>query len=154
MAGDPAPRRSPLAVHRRRSRGRAGGAAGAAAGRPAHAGAAPALPGRARPGMARRQTVDDVDLVAIIYRLDPQRWVVERVLTTPGPRPHGLAWEGRYLWHSDGDLNAFFKFDLDTGQIVETIQLADSDPLSHGLTIWEGTLWYCDDVGVVCRMRL
>jgi len=23
-----------------------------------------------------------------------------------------------------------------------------------GLTIWEGSLWYCDDVGVVCRMRL
>jgi len=23
-----------------------------------------------------------------------------------------------------------------------------------GLTIWEGTLWYCDDVGVICRMRL
>ena len=89
-----------------------------------------------------------------IYRIDPQRWVVERVLSTPGPRPHGLAWEGRYLWHNDGDLNAFFKFDLDSGQIVETIQLADSDPLSHGLTIWDGTLWYCDDVGVVCRMRL
>ena len=89
-----------------------------------------------------------------IYRIDPQRWVVERVLATPGPRPHGLAWEGRYLWHNDGDLNAFFKFDVDSGQIVETIQLADSDPLSHGLTIWEGTLWYCDDVGVVCRMRL
>ncbi len=89
-----------------------------------------------------------------IYRIDPQRWVVERVLSTPGPRPHGLAWEGRYLWHNDGDLNAFFKFDVDSGQIVETIQLADSDPLSHGLTIWDGTLWYCDDVGVVCRMRL
>ena len=89
-----------------------------------------------------------------IYQIDPARWVVERVLTTPGPRPHGLAWEGRYLWHNDGDLNAFFKFDVDSGTIVETIQLADSDPLSHGLTIWEGTLWYCDDVGVVCRMRL
>jgi streptogramin lyase len=89
-----------------------------------------------------------------IYQIDPARWVVERVLSTPGPRPHGLAWEGRDLWHNDGDLNAFFKFDLDSGRIVETIQLADSDPLSHGLTIWEGTLWYCDDVGVVCRMRL
>lgn len=89
-----------------------------------------------------------------IYRLDPKAWVVEQRLSAPGPRPHGIAWEGRYLWHGDGDLNAFFKYDLDSGQIVEKIQLAATDPLAHGLTIWEGTLWYCDDVGVVCRMRL
>lgn len=89
-----------------------------------------------------------------IYRVDPKSWVVEQRLSVPGPRPHGLAWEGRYLWHGDGDLNAFFKYDLDSGQIVEKIQLADTDPLAHGLTIWNGTLWYCDDVGVVCRMSL
>ncbi len=89
-----------------------------------------------------------------IYRVDPKSWVVEQRLSVPGPRPHGLAWEGRYLWHGDGDLNAFFKYDLDSSQIVETIQLADTDPLAHGLTIWNGTLWYCDDVGVVCRMSL
>ena len=28
------------------------------------------------------------------------------------------------------------------------------DPLPHGMTIWDGMLWYCDDVGVVCRMKL
>ena len=80
--------------------------------------------------------------------------MVEQRISTPGPRPHGLAWEGRYLWHGDGDLNAFFKFDLESGQVVEQIRLADTDPLAHGLTIWEGTLWYCDDVGVVCRMKI
>jgi streptogramin lyase len=89
-----------------------------------------------------------------IFRIDPKTWVVEQRLSAPGPRPHGLAWEGRYLWHGDGDLNAFFKFDPETGQIVEKIQLADTDPLAHGLTIREGTLWYCDDVGVVCRMKI
>lgn len=89
-----------------------------------------------------------------IYELDAATWTVQRVLSTPGPRPHGLAWEGRDLWHNDGDLNAFFKYDLATNRIVETIQLADSDPLSHGLTIQGDTLWYCDDVGVICRMSL
>ncbi len=89
-----------------------------------------------------------------IYRLDAASWVVEQRLSAPGPRPHGLAWEGAYLWHGDGDLNAFFKYDLSTGQIVEKIQLADSDPLAHGLTIAGDTLWYCDDVGVVCRMKI
>ena len=40
------------------------------------------------------------------------------------------------------------------GDYVERIQLADSDPLAHGLTIQGDTLWYCDDVGVICRMAL
>ena len=30
-----------------------------------------------------------------IYEIDPATWTVLRVLQTPGPRPHGLAWEGR-----------------------------------------------------------
>lgn len=89
-----------------------------------------------------------------IFEIDPASWTVLRVLQTPGPRPHGLAWEGRALWHGDGDLNAFFRYDLDSNRIVERIQLADSDPLAHGLTIQGQTLWYCDDVGVVCRMTI
>ena len=158
MADDPAPRRSPLAhppaarLQRRRPRRRrlllrqllcdSRSRRTCASRAPTARNGATASCGRHR--LHRDRSIE----------IDPQRWVVERVLHTPGPRPHGLAWEGRYLWHNDGDLNAFFKFDPDTGQIVEKIQLADSDPLSHGLTIWEGTLWYCDDVGVVCRMKI
>jgi hypothetical protein len=89
-----------------------------------------------------------------IYEIDPATWTVHRQLAAPGPRPHGLAWEGRFLWHNDGDLHAFFKYDLASGRIVERIALADGDPLSHGLTIWNGMLWYCDDVGVICRLAL
>ena len=80
--------------------------------------------------------------------------MVEKRFQTPGNRPHGLAWEGRYLWHGDSNFAAFFKFDVDTGAIVEKIQLADADPVAHGLTIWNGTLWYCDDIGVVCKMTI
>jgi len=150
MAGDPPPRRSPLAP-------------------PA---AAPATPPVTPPPArltqsphgrfqgAHGQEWRDGKLwttatcARSIFEIDPATWTVQRRFTTPGPRPHGLAWEGRYLWHNDGDLNAFFKYDTDTGRIVEKIQLADADPLSHGLTIWNGTLWYCDDVGVICRMTL
>jgi hypothetical protein len=89
-----------------------------------------------------------------IYCLDAKTWVVEKRFNTPGNRPHGLAWEGRYLWHGDSNDAAFFKFDVETGGIVEKIQLTDADPIAHGLTIWNGTLWYCDDVGVVCTMKI
>jgi streptogramin lyase len=90
----------------------------------------------------------------MIYRLDPNTWTVEQQFSTAGNRPHGIGWEGKYLWCTDSNLNAFFKHDPETGEIVEKIQLADSDPLPHGMSIMDGTLWYCDDVGIVCRMKI
>ncbi len=89
-----------------------------------------------------------------IFRVDPKTWIVERRFPSAANRPHGIGWEGKYLWATDSNLNAFFKHDPDTGEIVEKIQLADSDPLPHGMTIWRGTMWYCDDVGVICRLKL
>lgn len=153
MAGDPPARRSPLAP-----------APAAAPPRPATP-AAPAPPRLTQAPHLRFQGAHGQEWrdgrlwttstsSRSIYELDAATWTVHRVLTTPGPRPHGLAWEGRYLWHNDGDLHAFFKYDLDSNRIVETIHLAETDPLSHGLTIQGDTLWYCDDVGVICRMSL
>ncbi|MEO7650605.1 MAG: hypothetical protein ABIZ80_09050 [Bryobacteraceae bacterium] len=89
-----------------------------------------------------------------IYRLNPATWVVEKKFATAGNRPHGIGWEGKYLWCTDSNLNAFFKHDPETGEILEKIQLTDRDPLPHGMTIWEGMLWYCDDMGVVCRLKI
>jgi hypothetical protein len=153
MAGDPPARRSPLAPP-----------PAAATPRPAPA-AAPAPPRLTQAPHLRFQGAHGQEWrdgrlwttstsSRSIYELDAATWTVHRVLTTPGPRPHGLAFHGRFLWHNDGDLNAFFKYDLDTNRVVETIQLDDTDPLSHGLTIQGDTLWYCDDVGVICRMPL
>ncbi len=89
-----------------------------------------------------------------VYCVNPKTWVVQTKFGTSGNRPHGIGWEGKYLWVTDSNLNAFFKHDPDTGAVVEKIQLADSDPLPHGMTIWQGTLWYCDDVGVVCHLKM
>jgi sugar lactone lactonase YvrE len=89
-----------------------------------------------------------------VYRVDPKAWTVEVKFPTAGNRPHGIGWEGKYLWVTDSNLNAFFKHDPETGEMSEKIQLADSDPLPHGMTIWQGWMWYCDDVGVVCRFKL
>ena len=89
-----------------------------------------------------------------IYRIDPGTWIVEGKFSTAGNRPHGIGWEGKWLWCTDSNMNAFHKHDPATGEIVEKIQLADTDPLPHGMTIWKGAIWYCDDVGVVCRLTL
>ena len=90
----------------------------------------------------------------MVYRLNPDTWVVENQWPVVGNRPHGLGWEGRYLWVTDSNLNAFHKHDPETGQLAETIQLGDKDPLPHGMSIWDGYMWYCDDVGIVCRFKL
>ena len=89
-----------------------------------------------------------------IYRINPEDWVVELKFPTVGNRPHGIGWEGKWLWCTDSNLNAFFKHNPETGEAVEKIQLGDNDPLPHGMTIWQGMMWYCDDVGVVCRLKL
>ena len=89
-----------------------------------------------------------------VYCIDPRTWVVQTMFPTAGNRPHGIGWEGRYLWVTDSNLNAFHKHDPATGEIVEKIVLNDSDPLPHGMTIRNGWMWYCDDVGVICRLRM
>ena len=89
-----------------------------------------------------------------VYCIDPKSWVVQTRFGTAGNRPHGIGWEGRYLWVTDSNMNAFHKHDPQTGAIVEKIVLGDSDPLPHGMTIRNGWLWYCDDVGVICRLRI
>jgi streptogramin lyase len=89
-----------------------------------------------------------------VYRIDPKSWVVETKFPTAGNRPHGIGWQGKHLWVTDSNLNAFYKHDTETGAMLEKIQLADNDPLPHGMTIWEGWLWYCDDIGLVCRFKL
>jgi hypothetical protein len=89
-----------------------------------------------------------------VYQIDPKTWIVQRKFATAANRPHGIGWEGKHLWVTDSNLNAFFRHDPETGQMLERIQLADSDPLPHGMTIRDGWLWYCDDVGVICRFKL
>jgi len=89
-----------------------------------------------------------------VYRIDPRTWVVQTKFPTAANRPHGIGWEGKYLWVTDSNLNAFFKHDPETGLMLERIQLADDDPLPHGMSIRDGWLWYCDDVGVVCKLKM
>jgi len=89
-----------------------------------------------------------------LYRMHPGTWTVEQQFPTPGNRPHGIGWQGKWLWLTESNDNAFYRLDPQTGQAQEKIQLTDADPLPHGMTIWKNHLWYCDDVGVVCRFRL
>ena len=153
MAGDPPARSSPLV--RRRS-AQTGGSANQVGGFQQAEVLGSRAPGTGAHGLEWR---DGKLWFAVppsreIYRINPSTWIVEKKFPTAGNRPHGIGWEGRYLWATDSNWNAFFKHDPESGKMVEKIQLADADPLPHGMTIWNGWLWYCDDVGVICRVKL
>jgi hypothetical protein len=89
-----------------------------------------------------------------IYRVNPKGFEIEQQFATAGDRPHGLGWEGDRLWCVDSNLNAMLRHDTSTGKWDRRIQLSDADPLPHGMSIRNSTVWYCDDVGVVCRFAL
>jgi len=64
---------------------------------------------------------------------------------TPYGRPQGLAWDGRYLWHSTSDDsfkaygNKIFKLDANGCNIVDEIQAPSS---AAGLS-WDGEYLWC-----------
>lgn len=89
-----------------------------------------------------------------VYVLDPKTWQVQTMWQVAGARSHGVGWEGDTLWVADSNLRAFFWHDMKTGEIVEKIQLTEKDPLIHGVTVHDGYLWYCDDVGYICNLKL
>jgi hypothetical protein len=89
-----------------------------------------------------------------VYVLDPGTWQVQTMWQVAGARSHGVGWEGDTLWVADSNWRAFFRHDMKTGEIVEKIQLTEKDPLIHGVTVHDGYLWYCDDVGYICNFKL
>jgi len=97
----------------------------------------------------------------MIYRLDPKTWMVEHMFPTVGYRPHGIGIESpdaRYLWESDTNMGAFFKRDMLTGEVVDSIQLPEGSPFPHGMSVWKGYIYWVDDVGgglaPICRVKI
>jgi len=93
----------------------------------------------------------------MVYRIDPDSWTVEHMIPSVHKRPHGIGFEGDYLWESDTDVSTFYKRNPDTGEIVDAIRLADDHPQPHGMTVWDGYIWWVDDTpgnSWVCRMKI
>jgi hypothetical protein len=153
MAGDPPQRRSPLQPAPADG-ARGGGGQGAGRGR-----------GQASPGESPGTGANGLEwqdgkvFMAVpparqVFTVDGESWVVQSRFNTLGNRAHGVGWEGKYLWVTDSNLNGFVKHDASTGEPLEKITVGEKDPLPHGMTIWQGGLWYCDEVGVICRLKL
>jgi len=97
----------------------------------------------------------------MIYRIDPKTWKVEHMFPTVGYRPHGVGIEtadARFLWEADTNMGAFFKRDMVSGDVVDSIQLPEGSPFPHGMSVWNGYIYWTDDIGgglaPVCRVKI
>jgi streptogramin lyase len=97
----------------------------------------------------------------MIYRIDPRTWMVEHMFPTVGYRPHGIGIEtpdAKYLWESDTNMGGFFKRDMVTGEVVDSIHLPEGSPFPHGMSVWKGYIYWTDDIGggiaPVCRAKI
>jgi hypothetical protein len=89
-------------------------------------------------GMEHREGLLYISTLAArrVFVLDPKTWEVQAMWQTPGNRSHGCGWEGDTLWVADTHLRAFFRYDIKTGNVVEKIQTAETDPIIHGVTVY------------------
>lgn len=67
---------------------------------------------------------------------------VAKILSTPGPNPTGLAFDGKYLWLADSRLDKIMKIDPVSGKIIQSFDSPGFHP--EGLA-WDGHyLWHVD----------
>ncbi|MCK4389834.1 MAG: chitobiase/beta-hexosaminidase C-terminal domain-containing protein [Desulfobacterales bacterium] len=70
--------------------------------------------------------------------------VVLDFFSSPGPSPCGLAWDGTYLWLSDGLNDTIYKLSI-SGNVVSSFASPCGDPMDLA---WDGTyLWIIDAWG-------
>ncbi len=91
---------------------------------------------------------------------------VKSSFALPLGRPHGLGWDGNGIWNVFSNDFRVLKFDPVSGQVIEAIQLNSDDPNPHGMTCYQGSLYYCDAgigpgnadkskfAGSICRIEL
>lgn len=158
LKGDPPAARSPLTPAFPPAPAPGGGRGRGAALPPGQVAmtATAAPPGEGGQGMEHR---DGLLYIAILptrrlYVLDPKTWVVQAMWQLAGNRAHGVGWQDDTLWVADTNWRALFRHRQKDGEIIEKIQLTEKDPLIHGVTVHDGYLWFCDDVGYICNLKL
>jgi hypothetical protein len=92
---------------------------------------------------------------------------IQHSFAVPLNRAHGMGWDGQHLWCMFSNDFRILKFDVTDGTVLEAIQLDSTDPDPHGMTWWDGHLYYCDAgispgsqnnkskyAGYVCRLHI
>ena len=91
-----------------------------------------------------------------IFWINKKTWKVKTTWPVPGNRTHGMSWGATRdtIWSSDSNLNAFFRHEVKTGNIVERVQLPDDSPVIHCAKLVRDQMIACDDMGWMWRFRI
>ena len=72
-------------------------------------------------------------------------------IPTPGPGPHGIAWDDGAIWCADKPTKTIHRLDPDSGEVLDKVHVPE--PPLDGLTSHDGTLIFCSDPSrQVCRV--
>ena len=66
---------------------------------------------------------------------------VIKSFTAPGITPYGLAFDGKYLWHTDDSTDLIYQLDF-KGNVIKSI--ASPGPGPRGVSFDGKYLWYID----------
>ncbi len=91
----------------------------------------------------------------MIHVVEVDSWNEVHRFRAPGSRVHGLAWGDRgRLWSADTSAGTVCLLDTADGRVYDAIRVEAPDEV-HGLTMHNGTLWYCHaetrDIGCLIR---
>ncbi len=64
---------------------------------------------------------DEAEGGSLLYKIKADTVAVEDVYATPGHRPMGLAFDGRWLWIVDRDNGRFDRIDPETGDLTRSV---------------------------------
>ncbi len=85
---------------------------------------------------------DVQDGTSILYRIEPDTLRVEDAYNTPGHRPVGMCWDGRFLWITDRDSGRVDRFDPEVKEITRSVVTPGFSPF--GLAWDEHYMWVTD----------
>ena len=76
--------------------------------------------------------------------VDPARFSVVRTLPVETERLHGLARDGEGIWCSHTTDRVILKYHVETGEVIDRIDLPADGASPHGLSMRDREMWYCD----------
>jgi hypothetical protein len=94
---------------------------------------------------------DAQDGSSILYQIEPDTLRVEEAFNTPGHRPVGMCWDGRFLWITDRDGGRVDRFDPEVKEITRSVVTPGFTPF--GLA-WDGLYMWVTDSGTGRMYRL
>lgn len=94
---------------------------------------------------------DAQDGSSILYQIEPDTLRVEEAFNTPGHRPVGMCWDGRFLWITDRDSGRVDRFDPEVKEITRSVVTPGYSPF--GLA-WDGLYMWVTDSGTGRMYRL